>query len=360
MWIVAILAILGAAGAGWLIYRFVVDHLGANASDAIKTTLAILTLAGAVLAGVYAYRKQRIAESDAHRADANQFADRYTTAAQQLGHDKAAVRLAGVYALARLADDWEKQRQMCINVLCAYLRMPYQTDPDATGYKEGDREVRCTVIRLIRDHLRLPPLHPHSWQGLHFDFTAATFDCGDFSEAVFSGGNVSFVGAVFSGGTVGFDDALFSGARVGFVSAVFSGGIVLFMGAEFSGGEVHFDNAKFSGARVRFDDAVFSGGEVCFGSAKFSGGEVCFDSAKLSGSELCFDNAKFTGGSVDLRAVASWTRPPRFGNWVWVDPPTGVLLPSPTVGSLVKSAWRRRLTASHANRGPGEDGDGWE
>ncbi|WP_405593916.1 hypothetical protein OG741_37460 [Streptomyces sp. NBC_01410] len=138
-WIVAPLAVLGAIGAGWLIYRLVVDRLVTDTSDAIKTTLAILTLAGAVLAGVYAYRKQRIAESDAHRADANQFADRYTTAAEQLGHDKAAVRLAGVYALARLADDWEEQRQVCIDVLCAYLRMPYQPDPDASGYKEGER-----------------------------------------------------------------------------------------------------------------------------------------------------------------------------------------------------------------------------
>jgi len=116
VWIVAPLAALGTVGTGWLIY-----HLVGNPSDAIKTTLAILTLTGAVLAGVYAYRKQRIAESDAHRADANQFADRYITAAGQLGHDKAAVRLAGVYALARLADDWDEQRQVCIDVLCACL-----------------------------------------------------------------------------------------------------------------------------------------------------------------------------------------------------------------------------------------------
>ncbi|MET8080283.1 hypothetical protein [Streptomyces sp. NPDC005303] len=27
------------------------------------------------------------------------------------------------------------------------------------------REVRHTVIRLIRDHLRLEAEHPHSWQG---------------------------------------------------------------------------------------------------------------------------------------------------------------------------------------------------
>ncbi|MFD3663167.1 hypothetical protein ACFWVF_21660 [Streptomyces sp. NPDC058659] len=57
--IVAPLAVAAVSGAGHVIYRFVVDRLVANTSDAIRTTtLAILTLTGAALAGVYAYRKQ--------------------------------------------------------------------------------------------------------------------------------------------------------------------------------------------------------------------------------------------------------------------------------------------------------------
>ena len=49
--------------------------------------------------------------------------ERFATAAEQLGTDKPpAVRLAGVYAMAGLADDWEKNRQTCIDVLCGYLR----------------------------------------------------------------------------------------------------------------------------------------------------------------------------------------------------------------------------------------------
>jgi len=39
---------------------------------------------------------------------------RYQDAAWQLGHDKPAVRLAGIYAMSRLADDWVEQRQACI------------------------------------------------------------------------------------------------------------------------------------------------------------------------------------------------------------------------------------------------------
>jgi hypothetical protein len=46
----------------------------------------------------------------------------------QLGDDQPAVRLAGLHAMAGLADDWKQNRQTCVDVLCAYLRLPY--DPD--------------------------------------------------------------------------------------------------------------------------------------------------------------------------------------------------------------------------------------
>ena len=56
--------------------------------------------------------------------------ERFATAAGQLGGDKpSAVRLAGVYAMAGLADDWPENRQTCVDVLCGYLRLPYDPDP---------------------------------------------------------------------------------------------------------------------------------------------------------------------------------------------------------------------------------------
>jgi hypothetical protein len=60
----------------------------------------------------------------------------------------AAVRLAAVYAMAGLADDWEENRQTCVDVLCAYLRMPYPPDPGKDASEEdriasqASREVR--------------------------------------------------------------------------------------------------------------------------------------------------------------------------------------------------------------------------
>ena len=87
--------------------------------------------------------------------------ERFATAAGQLGSDKPpAVRLAGVYAMAGLADDWDENRQTCVDVLCAYLRMPYEPDPgDEAPEPErlafrANREVRHTVIRVITAHLK--------------------------------------------------------------------------------------------------------------------------------------------------------------------------------------------------------------
>jgi hypothetical protein len=59
--------------------------------------------------------------------------ERFATAAEQLGEDKPpTVRLAGVHAMAGRADDWDENRQTCVDVLCAYLRMPYEPDPAKT------------------------------------------------------------------------------------------------------------------------------------------------------------------------------------------------------------------------------------
>src|ERR1700750_2330790 len=108
--------------------------------------------------------------------------------------------------MAGLTDDWAENRQTCADVLCAYLRMPYEPDPgqDAPELQrlsfQAIREVRHTVIRIITAHLQKDAAV--SWQGLNFDFTGVVFDGGDFSGAEFSGGAVRFDNAEFSGGRI--------------------------------------------------------------------------------------------------------------------------------------------------------------
>jgi hypothetical protein len=142
--------------------------------DLLKVAFAVAAGIGGVVALVTAYRRQRVAELAqdlarrqhelAGRAEDREVTrllnERFATAAGQLGADSAAVRLAGVYAMAGLADDWPQQRQTCVDVLCAYLRMPYEPDPgpDApAAEQQGFRsvqEVRRTVIRVITAHLQ--------------------------------------------------------------------------------------------------------------------------------------------------------------------------------------------------------------
>jgi uncharacterized protein YjbI with pentapeptide repeats len=246
--------------------------------------------------------------------------ERFATAASQLGDDRPAmVRLAGVYAMAALADDWEENRQACVDVLCGYLRMPYEPDAGAGAAAEkrlafeAGREVRHTAVRTIAAHLR-DGVQP-SWQALKFDFTGAVFDGADFSGAVMRGGQVSFTGATFSAGTVDFSEATFSGGRVSFTGATFSGGTVDFSRATFTGGRVDFTGSTFSGGTVDFSGATFSGGQVYFG-ATFSGSTVKFAYATFCGADVGFRDAIVSSGTLDFEG-ATISKNAAFSGKVW-------------------------------------------
>ena len=232
------------------------------------------------------------------------FDERFTAITDLLSHEMTAPRLAGVHAMADLADKWPENRQTCVDVLCGYLRRPYPRDPgqEAPQWERGPfkaiREIRHTLIRVIAAHLKDGAAV--SWRGLNFDFTGVVFDGGDFGGAVFSGGQVSFRGAVFSGGQVSFGGAVFSGGQVSFGGAEFAGGTVDFTRARFSDGEVDFSGAVFSGGTVDFTSAVFSGGQVSFGGAVFSGGTIEADLAEFSGGWVIFKYASFSGGQVSF------------------------------------------------------------
>ncbi|WP_410643474.1 pentapeptide repeat-containing protein [Amycolatopsis sp. lyj-346] len=256
----------------------------------IKLALSVVAGVGGVVALVVAYRKQRIGEVAETRERVKVLNERFAGACAQIGHEKPAVRLAGVYAMASLADEWVEQRQVCIDVLCAYLRIPYEPALDSPWYHDEESEVRLSITSVISDHLR--PGAPVSWQGHEFNFLRAVFRSADFADIRVTGGRLLFSLARFPGGWTSFD------------------------GMHVSGGEVWFGGAEFSGkARVTFDKAEFSGGRVQFEGASFTGGEVSFR------------GARFTGGEVDLSQAGTddYLAPPVFDKWD--TPPAGLLLP---------------------------------
>ncbi len=137
-----LLAVVAVAVAGggltWWLLSIAAADPSASASvqiDAVRTGLSAAVGTGGAFALLLAFRRQRSTEVSAVHtitdATERRVTELYTKAADQLGSDKAPVRLAGLYALGRLAQDNPSQRQTIVNVICAYLQMPY-TPPGAT------------------------------------------------------------------------------------------------------------------------------------------------------------------------------------------------------------------------------------
>lgn len=100
---VVLLAVAGGVGVAFLAYwglRRVIHVSGAAAApiDITKLSFAAVAGIGGVVALVVAYRRQRDLEQ-------GRFIERFGAAAAQLGASDVAVRIAGVYAMAGVADE---------------------------------------------------------------------------------------------------------------------------------------------------------------------------------------------------------------------------------------------------------------
>jgi uncharacterized protein YjbI with pentapeptide repeats len=306
--------------------------------DLSRLSLTTTAGIGGIVALVVAYRRQRVHELQSRREYTKLCNERFGRAADEIGSDRAAVRLAGVHALAGLADDWPAGRQTCVDVLCAYLRMPYtgatpQNADVETGNKAEDhaelrrvgeeRQIRQTVLGLIGVHLRVEAVV--SWTGLDFDFTGSVFDGGDLGGSWFTGGRVSFQDVTFLGPRFSFQDGMFSGGTVLFDGAHFASGGIYFGGARFCGADVYFSGANFDGSAVSFVGASFTGGHLHLNAA-FRTGSVTFDLAEFRGTQVTFEGARFSGATVDLSTPRAYDVPPRLDRWER-GVPAGLLLP---------------------------------
>ena len=327
-WLVAILAVSAMAALVWMVLGQpglrLPEELSPRALDAVATrAFAIVAgLAGVALLAI-SYRRQRATEAEGLRAEhaaerdtTRLFTERFDSASDKLGSEHAAVRLAGVHALAHLADDApdrsEELVQMVIDVLCAYLRLPYTLPPGPLA-EEADqdtreehraeeldyaamREVRHTILRIFRsrlcDHTR--------WRDKDYDFTGVVFDGGDLSNACFAGGKVSFAGARFISGKFTLAGAEFrSQTRLDFTNAEFSSGEVSFASAWFDG-YTFFPGAAFNGAEVSFNHATFSRGPVDFTQSLFLQSQVSFLHTNFGDHRVDFTDATFYGVCVDF------------------------------------------------------------
>jgi hypothetical protein len=187
---------IGAVVAVTLLWVFLGgdDPADARRLDAIRTASSLVIGAGGAAALLLAARRQRYVELDLeqkeHDADERRVTELYGKAADQLGNDKAPVRLAGVYALERLAQDQPKHRQTIVNLLCAYLRMPYEPGADPEARQEN--LVRGAVQGVLEAHLQ-SAAPDRFWPDIDLNLTGAVLGYFWFRKCVAREGNFSFV-----------------------------------------------------------------------------------------------------------------------------------------------------------------------
>ncbi|MEV7092946.1 pentapeptide repeat-containing protein [Amycolatopsis sp. NPDC051045] len=342
-----VVIVVGWAATSWLLGEAAAaKDTGAARVDAIKTGLGIGAGTTGIFALLLAVRRQWHNEIDATEKNVT---EQFTKASDQLGSVEAPVRLAGLYALERLAHNNPDQRQSIVNVICAYLRMPYTPSDshaaDGSVLEEQDlehqkhtqeREVRLAAQRILAAHVN-PLNHRKFWDDVDLDLTNANLI--DFNLEDCRVRATRFNGATFTG-VARFNNTTFTG-DTRFVGVTFKD-VAWFVGATFARialfeRAIFTESAWFADARGRdipptgptftrkgkvSDVATFRGdawfGEVTFaksahfGSVAFAG-ETRFIGATFSGSAW-FASASFTRANfADANFVGpAWFQHARF------------------------------------------------
>ncbi|WP_174396676.1 pentapeptide repeat-containing protein [Mycolicibacterium sphagni] len=325
------------SGTGWADWLKYAD--GSKLFDAARTTATILAIVGIGGAALVAYRRQDTAERahkvaiegqrianaqheldsqkyqldrDRHQLDTDRRRDdrekelraRFASTAEQLGSSNFAVRYAGAYALASLADDWhhfgnDDERQVCVNVLCAQLRRPRpQTPQDGPQFERNqvadELEVRRTIVALIKLHRPRALTDAPDWRECTLDFASA-----DLSGLIFRA--MDLQGAIFEDANLtrcDFTHAYLGGAllrRADLTAANFTSADLT--GAMLSGCRTEYSDAdNLWGMRVTFDRANMT--KVRLTRANLPSGdfeEADLTNAVLNGTKL--ESADFTGAT---------------------------------------------------------------
>ncbi|MDR6912917.1 uncharacterized protein YjbI with pentapeptide repeats [Rhodococcus fascians] len=272
------------------------------------------------------------AESAHNLTDIQELRRRFVTTTAQFADPSPEVRLAGVYALEALANDWidrenHTDAQTCINYLCGYLTRPYtpptqdphlrQTvvTPDIATtvqrtyiHPHDDLNVRQAITRTIAKHLQ--PDNHHSWSNYDYDLTGTYFRNADFTGCVFRG-TIVFANAHFDGLQTSFADTEFYGTKTSFQRARFYGYQASFARARFHSPITSFSQTQFHSDRAVFDKSEFHGERTVFSHARFysdwtsfiqahTHGDVTFSSARFEGENTTFGNAQFHGPNTDF------------------------------------------------------------
>ena len=282
-------------------------------------------------------------EKQQEQFDANAFKERkaerrerYTKAVEQLGDEKAPIRMGGVYTLVGLVDEWLEEKslsdderfkegQVIINNLCAYIRSPFtlatrydelsKDSPSSDGiYKDNQQEfytdkaefkaeadVRLGIIKEIHDRIQGPDKDtPGAWSDFEYDFSGSTFFYPiDLTNSYYAK-PINFSGSTYEGGA-NFSDSIYQWAD--FSRSVYQWAD--FSRSTYEGG-ADFSRSTYEGGAF-FSDSTYEGGAF-FSRSTYEGGADFTDSiyqwADFTDSTYK-DVAYFTGSTYDGGAYFS-------------------------------------------------------
>ncbi|WP_028313351.1 pentapeptide repeat-containing protein [Desulfatibacillum aliphaticivorans] len=273
-----------------------------SATDSHRITI-IHGLGGlaALVAAILAFRRMRATERQLEATEDGQVTERYTKAIEQLGSENMAVRLGGIYALERIANECDIEKKndywTVMEVLTAFLRMNSQANivksetsskvpikPAESQDQENDLGSPCAplaadllaIVEVIRRRkysynngesfpLDLSKTNLHAANFTEANLHMAKFIMSDLTGADFTNGNLS--GAKFSGGRFTGADFLYADltnarffdvdlTRAFFLDANLTGAVfsrVDLKNAELIGGDfsmARFNAADLSGATL--------------------------------------------------------------------------------------------------------------
>ncbi|KDN20062.1 hypothetical protein [Amycolatopsis rifamycinica] len=195
LWATAgILLAVGLTAGLLVVYRNMDPQRVSTWLDIVRIGLSVGAGTGGLFALWLASRRQRSAEqtlvlqrevsrSTVTDSTERRITDQYSKAIDQLGHEKAAVRLGAIYSLERIAQDHSGHRQTVVDVFCSYLRLPFAVpggigeggEPVKGEYDDADElEVRRTVQSMIWAHLGDPEKRNFKdkfWPGISLDLS---------------------------------------------------------------------------------------------------------------------------------------------------------------------------------------------
>ena len=238
--------------------------------ELLSTTLAAVGGIGAVGYLVIKYREQASTEREEVHQNEGEADKKLNSAIQQLGSRSPQVRIAGVYALADVADTYGSEihgvdyNKRAVEILCGYLR---------TVRSENDKPVESAVLSILSNHTT-PPENSLSnkkigpWSRYTIDlrgailketinFQGACIASLDCRQAEFYG-KADFTNTHFDGDTY-FDEAHFR-CSANFTGSQFQDDAKPNLYSSFVGTHFHnkvtFDNAHFRCA-ANFTEAQF-------------------------------------------------------------------------------------------------------